>query len=133
MAGNYEQYYDLSGIVEDVMDSSGVTPGSTVWGDSLSEKEDDARQHFAIPRDDEVFLVLDTTLFGSCKVGLALTTSGVCMRDEDGAVRRVEWYELRDGADFSYGGGTLTIDDSKFFSADGEYIYKILNEVVAEL
>ncbi len=121
--------FDLEGIIEDVMDASDASANDIRWGNRVDEKEGAARKFFGIPRDDDVYMILDTTLFGSCKVGLALCTSGICMKDEDGTVRSIGWGEFGNGMDFSYESGTLVIDGSKFFSSDGECVNDVLEQV----
>ena len=41
-----------------------------------------ARKHFNIPDSDNIYLVYDSTLFGSCKKGFALTSSGLYINDD---------------------------------------------------
>ena len=123
---------DIVGIIEDVLNDDDVMATSTLWGDDVARKEDAARKFFGIPRDDDVYLILDTTIFGSCKVGLAITTTGLCMKDEDGAARVIDWDEFED-VRFTYDDGTLEIDGSQFFSTDGDYIFDILDQAYQSL
>ena len=129
--GDEDGGVDLEAIVASVMEPVRGQLIGSLWGAEVEQKSGAARKFFGIPHDDYIFYILDTTIFGSCKVGLAFATSGIHMKDEDGAVRCVGWDELHDETNFSYGGGTLYIDGSEFFSSDGEYVVDVLNSVRA--
>ena len=129
--GGDDGSFDLEAIVANVMNPVRNELIGSLWGARVEEKARAARKFFGIPRDDSIYYILDTTVFGSCKVGLAFATSGIHMKDEDGAVRCIGWDELHDQTNFSYGGGTLYIDGSEFFSSDGEYVVDVLNSVRA--
>lgn len=42
-----------------------------------------AQKHLQIPPDDDAFMIYDGTVFGSCKIGFALCTSGFYYRDDE--------------------------------------------------
>ncbi len=72
-----------------------------------------ARTHFQIPADDDVYLIYDGTVFGSCKKGFALTTSGVHYNDEDNHLGSYTWEEFMEN-DVSYASGELFMGEARF-------------------
>lgn len=86
---DFEQFFQdaYDEYVDDESDLSDAYFGDRL--DDNPDKIDAAVKHFGIDDDDadEVYCVVDTTIFGSCKVGFAVTVSGVYMVDEDGTLR----------------------------------------------
>jgi hypothetical protein len=75
------------------------------------EDEDDA---------DEVYCVVDTTIFGSGKVGFAVTVSGIYMKDEDGDTAFIDWDAYDDDCDIERDGGKVTIGGHPFVMSSDE-------------
>lgn len=121
-----QRTFDLNAIISQW--ASGLTSGSvhqTYAGSGLTKKEPLARQQFAIPDKDQVFLVLDATIFGTCKAGLALATTGVYLRDTTGKQRAIAWGDLprcKVAADAQ----TLVIDSNKIVTLDGAAVGTLL-------
>lgn len=89
-----------------------------------------SRKYFGVEDDEEVFLVLDTTLFGSCKVGLACCTSGIYMKDEDGDQCFLNWEDFSE-CELERDGGKLYVDGSPFItqSAEAELLFDLFDEL----
>ncbi len=121
-----QRTFDLNAIIAKW--ASGLTSGSvhqTYAGSALSRKESAARQQFAVPAKDQLFLVLDATIFGTCKAGLALASTGVYLRDTAGKQRAIAWGDLprcKVAADSQ----TLVIDGSKIVTLDGSVLASLL-------
>ena len=105
----------------------------TLWGSAVSKKEKAARSHFGIPAADTVRLILDTTIFGSCKVGLALCDTGIYLRDEGGSRATIKW--ARFGASkVGFADGALTIDAHQFLTShDGGDLARLLKQIQEQL
>ena len=97
-----------------------------------SDKISAAVKHFDIDEDDadEVYCIVDTTIFGSCKVGFAVTVSGVYMVDEDGDSAFVDWDDY-DDCRIERNGGKLIIDGHPFIMSSDEA--KIMARVMRDL
>lgn len=93
----------------------GEGPSDVLWGPKVSKKEEAARKYFGIPKDDKVWLILDTTLFGSCKVGFALCTSGMHAHDERGKDMHLSWQRFIH-ATLDNDGNTLVVDGKRFIA-----------------
>ena len=93
----------------------GEGPSDVLWGPKVSKKEEAARKYFGIPKDDKVWLILDTTLFGSCKVGFALCTSGMHAHDERGKDMHLSWQRFVN-ATLDNDGNTLVVDGKRFIA-----------------
>jgi hypothetical protein len=78
-----------------------------------------ARKYFEIDNDVDVYLVLDTTIFGSGKVGFAIGDDGFYCRDEDGDVSYLDWDDF-DDCDIEVDGSKLTIAGYSFISNDDD-------------
>ncbi len=101
----------------------------TYWGKTLSKKLDAARKHFRIPSDEKVSLILDTTILGSCKVGLALCDTGIFFNDERGKRESLTWKQVKP-LEIAFDGSALTIGEYRFLSQDGEELSGLIKELV---
>lgn len=119
---------DIPGIIDDVLRDNEDDLVDTTWGDGVEDSEEDARNHFKIPSDAEVYMILDTTLFGSCKKGLALCDTGLHLRDEDGDRFSADWDEFED-VSFEFEDDELDIDGHKFFTPDAAYVFNVLDQL----
>lgn len=87
-----------------------------------------ARKYFDVEDYEDVYLVLDTTIMGSCKVGLAAAEEGLYMKDEDGDKCFLNWEDFST-CELSFEGTTLTIQGSPFFTSDAETLYDMFDEL----
>ena len=102
-------------------------------GPKVSKKEAAARKYFGIPKGDEVWLILDTTLFGSCKVGFALCTSGMHAHDERGKDAHLSWQKVAT-ATLEDDSGTLVVDGKRFVAAGSvDDLLKLLRRIQEDL
>lgn len=124
--------------VEQVIQSFMKTlPGGSMddilWGSKVSKKEAAARTYFGVPKGDAVWLILDTTLFGSCKVGFALCTSGMYAHDEQGKDARLSWQEVAKVA-LGDDDGTLVVGSYRFIaSGDVDDLIRLFRRIQREL
>ena len=88
-----------------------------LWGSKVSKKEAAARKYFAIPAGEAIWLILDTTLFGSCKVGFALCEGGMRYHDERGKSGCLAWDAFR-RATLGNDGGTMLVADRRFVTSN---------------
>ena len=100
----------------------------TYFGSGLSRKEALARKQFGIPNSEKVFLVLDATIFGTCKAGLALCTKGIYLRDTSGTARGIAWAKLP-ACSIAADAQTLVIDKNKIITLDGAALASLLNSI----
>lgn len=131
-AFDFEQFF-RDAYDEYVDDESDLS--DAYFADRLEDNSDKisaAVKHFDIDRDDaeEVYCVVDTTIFGSCKVGFAVTVSGVYMVDEDGDSAFVDWDDY-DDCRIERNGGKLIIDGHPFIMSSDEA--KIMARVMRDL
>lgn len=93
-------------------------------------KIDGSRKYFGVEDDEDVYLVLDTTIFGSCKVGFACCTSGIYMKDEDGDQCFFNWEDFSE-CELEREGGNLRIGGCPFItqSAEAELLYDLFDEL----
>ena len=131
-AFDFEQFFQ-DAYDEYVDDESDLS--DAYFADRLEDNADKisaAVKHFDIDRDgaDEVYCVVDTTIFGSCKVGFAVTVSGVYMVDEDGDSAFVDWDDY-DDCRIERNGGKLIIDGHPFIMSSDEA--KIMARVMRDL
>ena len=106
-------------FVDDESDLSDAYFGDRL--DSNRSKIDAAVRRFDIDDDDaeEVYCVVDTTIFGSCKVGFAVTVSGLYMVDEDGDSAFLDWDDF-DDCRIERDGGKLIIGGHPFIMSTDE-------------
>ena len=129
---DFEQFF-RDAYAEHVDDESDLS--DAYFGDRLDDnpdKIDAAVKHFGIDDDDadEVYCVVDTTIFGSCKVGFAVTVSGVYMVDEDGDSAFVDWDDY-DDCRIERNGGKVIIGGHPFIMSSDEA--KIVARVMRDL
>ena len=104
-----------------------------LWGSKVSQKEEAARKYFGVPKGDAVWLILDTTLFGSCKVGFALCTSGMYAHDERGEDARLSWQKVAKAV-LEDDDGTLVVDGNRFIaSGDVDDLIQLFRRIQKEL
>ncbi|MBQ1839774.1 MAG: hypothetical protein II128_00370, partial [Atopobiaceae bacterium] len=117
---------DVSAILTAWANSLGGTRLSQTYiGSSLSRKLDQAARNFGIPKGESAFLILDATIFGTCKAGLALCSKGIYLRDTTGVQDAIAWTKLpstRLAADAQ----SLTIGKHKIVTVDGVPVGKLL-------
>lgn len=125
---------DLEGCIRSFM--KGLPAGSldsVLWGAQVARKEAAAREHFAIPADEEVWLILDTTIFGSCKVGFALCGDGMHYRDEHGERGRLGWKRFA-SCTLADDDGTLLVDGKHFVTtAETADLLRLLRQLQGAL
>ena len=61
-----------------------------------SRKEKAARVYFEIPQDEKIYMVYDSTVFGSCKYGFAICLSGIFYNSDGTGNGVVEWEEFKE-------------------------------------
>lgn len=111
----------------------GGSMSDVLWGSKVAKKEEAARKYFGIPKGDAVWLILDTTLFGSCKVGFALCTSGMHAHDERGKDAHLSWQKVAK-ATLETDGGTLVVDGNRFVaSGEADDLMQLFRRIQKEL
>lgn len=88
-------------FIEDIYDicCKHKTEGLFVGKDISERKLENVYEEFPISRDEEIIAVIDATVFGSCKYGLAIGTKGLYVNNDwTGTVRRgfLSWDDLKD-------------------------------------
>lgn len=78
-----------------------------------------ARRYFDIDGNPDMYLVLDTTIFGSGKVGFAICEDGWYCKDEEGDVGYLNWEDF-DDCRIEVDGSELTVAGYKFTSTDDD-------------
>ena len=92
-----------------------------------SKKEKNARKNFDIPLSEKMYLVCDTTVFGGCRKGLAICSSGFYFYE--GKKGYIAWKNFKN-IPVSVGLGGLHLGDMIFNTAnDGKRICQILNTI----
>lgn len=121
-----EEAFDFEEFFQDAYDDldDADVLSDAFYGDRLDDnhqKVDQAVKRFGIDDDDadEVYFVLDTTILGSCKVGLAVTVSGIYLVDEDGDSGFLDWDDYAD-CDIERDGGRMTIGGHPFIMSSSE-------------
>lgn len=117
---------DVSAILTAWANSLGGTRLSQTYiGSSLSRKLDQAARNFGIPKGESAFLILDATIFGTCKAGLALCSKGIYLRDTAGAQDAIAWTKLP-ATKLAADAQSLTIGKHKIVTMDGVAVGKLL-------
>ena len=117
---------DISQLLNAWAASLGNTQlGQTYAGSSLPRKEALARKQFGVPSSDQVILVLDATIFGTCKAGFALASRGIYLRDTAGKQRAIGWGDFA-RCKVAGDAQSLTIDGSKIVTIDGKPLASLL-------
>ena len=133
-----EEVFDFEQFFQDAYDEY-VEDESDLSDAYFAERLEDNRskvraavEHFGIDDDDadEVYCVVDTTIFRSCKVGFAVTVSGVYLVDEDGDSAFVDWDDY-DECRIERDGGKLIIGGHPFIMSSDEA--KIMARVMRDL
>lgn len=122
-----EEEFDFEGFFQDAYDEyvdDEDDLSDAYFAERLEDNTDKIAQavsHFDIDDDDaeNVYFVLDTTIFGSCKKGFAVTVSGIYMVDEDDDSAFIDWDDYND-CDIKRSGGTVTIGGHPFIMSDSE-------------
>lgn len=83
------------------------------------KKQQAARKYFDIGSSPEIYLVLDTTIMGSGKVGFALCEDGFYCKDEDGDVGYLNWEDFAD-VRIETDDGTIEIGGYPFHTQEEE-------------
>lgn len=124
----FEEAYDT--YVDDRDDLSDCYFGKRL--DDNGFKKDAAIKHLGVDEDDEdeIWCIVDTTIFGSGKVGFAMTTSGIYYVDEDGEQGFIDWDEF-DESHITRDGGAIKFCGHKFILSSDEA--RILVRVLRDL
>lgn len=124
--------FDVGGFISRFMNERGGSIEGVLWGDEVQEKERVARKRFDVKKKDKVFLIFDASRSGRCTKGLAVTSSGVYLRDDDGDNGNLKWDEF-DDYDCGYRRGMLVVTNYPITSPDGEPIAELLDDIRFEL
>ena len=139
-ANDDEGTIDLEGLFDDFAreldedDSYEFLIGCDLESPKGQSKIQAATKYFEIEDDEDVYLVLDTTMFGSCKVGFACCTYGIYMKDDDGDMAFLNWEDYAD-CELERDGGTITIGGHPFISTpdSAKALYPMLRKLQREL
>ncbi len=86
-----------------------------------------AVEQFLIPADEAVYAIYDETLFGSCKVGFALTPKGLYYRQNKKTAGHYAWEAL---CGFRiYSGSVLDIGPLTFYCSTSDHLAKVIKAV----
>ena len=128
-----QQTLDVSAILTAWVNSLGANGLSqTYYGSAISKKEEQARKYFGFPASDKPFLILDATIFGTCKAGLALCSRGIYLRDTAGAQRAISWSDLT-RCKLAADAQCLVIDSNKIVTLDGVAVGNLLATIKKNL
>ena len=105
-------------------------------GDKIPyNKLQNARQNFPIPNDEEIFVLYDATVFGSCKLGLAIGENGLYWKNDNyvkSEINSMSWDEFIE-CDLYNGDKKNHIEfaDGAIFNsvAEGDKIFSFLEEL----
>lgn len=129
-----EEEADVEGFFDDFLDELENTDADREFSVARELRRGKGRQrlehaikYFEIDDDVDVYLVLDTTIFGSGKVGFAIAYDGFYCRDEDGDVAYLDWDDFED-AEIEVEGNNLTVSGYKFISNsdDADTLFEML-------
>lgn len=88
--------------------------------DQNPNKRQQAKANLHVDEDtDDIYFVLDSTMFGSCKKGIAITSEGAYVVDEDSDSAYYDWDEFDDET-VSRDGGTLYLGGYRFVISEFE-------------
>lgn len=110
-----ETFFDDFANELDADDDYDFLIGIDLETDKGRKKIKAATKYFNIDNDEEIYLILDSTIFGSCKTGFACCESGIYMMDEDGDECYLAWEDFAD-ADLEKQGTKLLISNSPFIT-----------------
>ena len=108
---------------------------SLSYGTPLTEGKhhDCARKYFGVPAEDRIYMVFDATIFGSCKEGLALCSSGIYFETSSfGGPSSLSWDEVAHTiVSYQPKDRSLYIGDYSFITGPkaGEELLKILQDL----
>lgn len=133
-----DEAFDFEEFFNDAYDTYVDDPddlSDCYFGERLADngyKKDAAIKHFDIGEDDEdeIWCIVDTTIFGSCKVGFAMTTSGIYFVDEDSESGFIDWDEF-DKGHITRDGGAIKFCGHKFILSSDEA--RILVRILRDL
>lgn len=99
--------------------------------DDNPKKRQQAIDNLHVDEDaDDIYFVLDSTIFGSCKKGVAITSEGAYVVDEDNDSTFYDWDEF-DDEEIHNDGGTLYIGGYRFIINENEA--RIASRVLRDL
>lgn len=108
-----------------------------VTGKSLSgnPKCAKAKQYFNIPGDEDVYLIFDDSLLGTCGSGFALATGGLYMKDSFKDPKKYTWREFADVTIKNGFFSGFTVDGISFTNMESKekICFKVLTELQERL
>lgn len=118
-----------------------IANGYYVKGSIPLAKEQKSRMSFPIPSDEEIYALIDSTVLGSCKTGLAVCTSGIIWKNDWATASRrnyLPWEELAKAQIGKIGSFDIQIGVGNTFGASGasmgrDIIVNLLNELQRQL
>lgn len=110
----------------------GVSLKQSVYGSGIARKDRLARGNFRIPSGEELYLILDTSLLGTCRTGLALGSKGIYFVDDRGRGGGIGWNSIK-SYKLACSNTVLAIGDYRFTSYDSAVLGKLLAEIQARL
>lgn len=103
----------------------------TLWGRYIPTKEEAARTYFQIPASEKVRLILDASIFGTCKAGFALCDQGgLYFRDDRGQCGHMDWKDFKN-AQLACNSTLFAIGDHRFLCRNGQYLGQLLLQIQA--
>lgn len=121
-----DEGFDFEGFFDDEYHDRVDDPGrlsDAFFGPRLDQNPNKKQQAIAnlhVDEDaDDIYFILDCTMFGSCKKGIAITSEGVYVVDEDMDSAFYDWDEF-DDEDISREGGTVYLGGYRFIIAENE-------------
>lgn len=129
-----EQFFDDFASTLDENEDYEFFIGTDFESGKGPSKLDGARKYFGVEDDEDIYLVLDTTMFGSCKVGFACAESGIYMKDEDGDQCFLSWEDLPE-SELEVEGNRLTIQGSPFITmpTEADMLFELLCDLQNQL
>lgn len=125
---DYNTDYIIKACKNVVIKSSYCEVGNPIILKSSSKKYTNARANYKIPKSEDIFLIYDSTVFGTCKKGFAICTTGLYYNDKE--VGYIEWKDFKNMT-LSYGITGLKIGKTISFitDKDAKNLIKILKYI----
>ncbi len=126
---------NASEIVRNICGSSGFDSLYGKAGYLLEDysKYDKAKQKFAIGEGEEIYLIFDATILGSCKKGFAAGAKGLHYCADGRNAHMIPWNQFK-SVEIRKKAGNLFLNREEFNTAsDSGKLYKILTEVQKNL
>lgn len=125
---------DLRSVIDDFSEGTdNFYDFSFVCGPKLEEKKGKKKlkqgiENFGAKDAGEIYLVEDSTVFGSCKKGFLIADDGIYLVDQDGTADYYDWSRF-DEAKLSHSDSELSIDSHQFITQQAQMLGSLLESL----